>query len=118
MSYDLNFWKYKPSVSLDHEATYESLCEGREVEGLETLPIEKMLARLTVLFADGWVQLDELNWEAPSRGAFQISTTPQLFRVDCYRMNGEDMNRFIDLGTEFGCPLYDPQIRTRFDGKN
>ena len=49
MSYDLNFWKYKPSVSLDHEATYESLCEGREVEGLETLPIEKKLARLTVL---------------------------------------------------------------------
>ena len=117
MSYDLNFWKYKSGIYLDARTTYASLCDGENVDGLENLPIEKILSRLKVLFSDGWEQLDELNWEAVNRGAFQISTTSQMFRVDCYGMSGDDMNRFIDLGTEFGCPLYDPQVGTRFDGK-
>ncbi|MFC4276481.1 hypothetical protein ACFO5L_14960 [Achromobacter aloeverae] len=62
-------------------------------------------------------QLDGLHWESAKRGAFKIFITPQLFRVDCYEMNGDDMNRFIDLGSEFGCPLYDPQVRMRLDVK-
>lgn len=118
MSYDLDFWKCKPGVALEHHATYESLSQGNYVEGLEVLPIEEMLLRLNVLFSEEWEQLDALHWESQSRGAFQIFTTPQFFRVDCYGMSGDDMNRFIDLGTEFGCPLYDPQVETRFDGKN
>ena len=118
MSYDLNFWKYKSGIYLDPQTTYSSLCEGEHVNGLEELPIEKILNRIKVIFSDGWEQLDELNWEAVNRGAFQISTTSQMLRVDCYGMSGNDMNRFIDLGTEFECPLYDPQVRTRFDGKS
>lgn len=118
MSYDLNFWKYKSDVYLDPLTTYTSLCEGNSVDGLEELPIEDMLNRLTVHFSDGWEQIDGLNWQAANRGAFQISTTSQMLRVDCYGMSGDDMNRFIDLGTEFGCPLYDPQVGTRFDGKS
>lgn len=118
MSYDLNFWKYQSEIYLDSQTTYASLCDGERVEGLEDLPIEEMLDRLKVFFSDGWAQTEELNWEATSRGAFQVSTTPQMFRVDCYGMSDDDMNRFIDLGTEFGCPLYDPQVGTRFDGKS
>lgn len=118
MSYDLNFWKFKSGIYLDPQTTYSSLCEGEHVDGLEELPIEEILNRIKVIFSDGWEQLDELNWEAVNRGAFQISTTSQMLRVDCYGMSVNDMNRFIDLGTEFECPLYDPQVGTRFDGKS
>ncbi|PKV11467.1 hypothetical protein [Xanthomonas prunicola] len=116
MSYDLDFWKYKPGISLDHPFVYERLTEGEHVEGLEELPIEMMLSRLEELFSDGWAQSDVLHYESDDRGVFQIFTTAQFFRVDCYGMSGEDMNRFIDLGKEFGCPLYDPQVETRYDG--
>ena len=82
---------------------------------LEELPIEEMLSRVKAIFAGaGWTQLDELNWESAG-GAFQIYTTSQFFRVDCYGMEGEDMNRFIDIASEFGCPLYDPQVGTRYE---
>ena len=29
--------------------------------------------------------------------AFQVSSTPQSFRIDCYGLEGEDMNLFIDI---------------------
>ena len=115
MSYDLNFWKYKPGVSLDHQAVYERLCEGGEIDELEHLPIEALLARIEEVFSD-WERLDRLNYESPGGGAFQLFTTRQFVRVDCYGMIGEDMNQFIDIGSAFGCPLYDPQAGRRFDG--
>ena len=113
MSYDLDFWKYRPGVSLDHQDTYERLSDGQTVEGLEELPIDQMLARLKEVFAD-WEQLDEATWQGDT-GAFQVFTTPQFFRVDCYGMESEDMNKIIELAAEFDCPLYDPQVLTRYD---
>jgi hypothetical protein len=115
VSYDLNFWKYKPGVSLDHQAVYEQLSEGEEVDGLEDLPIEELVARIGEVFS-GWEQLDPLNYESPDGGAFPLFTTRQFLRVDCYGMVGEDMNQFVDIGSAFGCPLYDPQVGQRFDG--
>ncbi|MFG0329946.1 MAG: hypothetical protein ACF8PN_08615 [Phycisphaerales bacterium] len=114
MSYDLNFWKYRPGVSLDHQATYEKLSDGQTVDGLEDLPIADMLARLNEVFAD-WDRVDDETWES-DRGTFQVFTTPQFFRVDCYGMDGEDMIRIVEVASEFGCPLYDPQVTTRYDG--
>src|SRR5690606_6085087 len=105
MSYDLSFWKYQTGVTLDHQTTYESLSQGEHVEGVQALPIPQMLERLGSFFSDGWKQSEPLLWQSADRGAFQVFTTSQLFRVDCYDMDGEDMNLFIDLGTEFGCPL-------------
>lgn len=113
MSYDLNFWKYRPGITLDHQRTYEQLCDAREVEGLEPLPIDAMLARVGQAFAD-WEQLDDRTWEGAD-GLFQVYTTPQFFRFDCHGMDGEDMNKLIDIGSEFGCPLYDPQVGERYD---
>ncbi len=49
------------------------------------------------------------------RGAFQIFTIPQAVRFDCYGMQEADLNSLVDILIEFGCPLYDPQISTRFD---
>lgn len=116
MSYDLNFWKYeKESSSNNHQAVYEQLSNGEFVEGLEVIPIKDILKNLREVFSTlGWTQVDEETWEGES-GSFQIYTTPQFFRVDCYGIEGEDMNHLIDIAQEFGLPLYDPQISKRFD---
>jgi hypothetical protein len=116
MSYDLNFWKYKERIYLDNQDVYERLSNGDTVDGLEKLPIAKILQRVNSEFADGWEKLDELNWES-KKGAFQIFATDHFFRIDCYDMESEDMNKFIDIANEFDCPLYDPQVGKRYDGR-
>ena len=115
MSYDLNFWKYEDeSAANDHQAVYERLSGGEFVEGLREIPVDKIMDRITEVFsALGWTTEDEETWEGEN-GAFQIDITPQYLRVDCYGIDGDDMNRLIDIGIEFGMPLYDPQISTRF----
>jgi hypothetical protein len=115
VSYDLSFWKQKPGVKLDAQDTYERLLEGQHIEGLEDLPVVQMVERVAQAFSVGWAQLNSVSWEAPQK-AFQIFTTSQFFRVDCGGMTGEEMNAFIDIGVEFGCPLYDPQTGERFEG--
>ncbi|MBW1803768.1 MAG: hypothetical protein JRJ85_23940 [Deltaproteobacteria bacterium] len=116
MSYDLNFWQYEDNVYLDNQDVYEKLSNGELVEGVVNIPVSEILKRLKDYFSDGWEQLDELNWES-EKGAFQIFTTQQLFRVDCYDMDGEEMNKVIDIANEFHLPLYDPQVGKRYDGR-
>ena len=55
MSYDINFWRYKPGISLDHQEVYEQLSDGKRVEGLEDLPIREML-------------VDDLSGQAEAQG--------------------------------------------------
>lgn len=114
MSYDLNFWKCKLGVTLAHQQTYENLSDGQKVDGLEDLPIERMLVRIEEVFSD-WEKLSSDSWKS-KKGAFQVFTTAQFLRVDCYGMDDEDINKMIDIAGEFDCPLYDPQVGTRFDG--
>ncbi len=115
MSYDLNFWRYKSGVSLDHQEVYRQLCEGITVDRLESLPIDHIHARVREVFSD-WDMLGDMTYDGREHGGFQLFTTPQFFRVDCYEMDGELMNRFIEIANEFLCPLYDPQLGRRFDG--
>ena len=117
MSYDLNFWKYRSGVYLEHQSTYERLSNGEAVEGLEVLPIGDLIGALEREFSarPGWERTDEESWESESSGSFQIFQTPQFLRVDCYGMSGEDMNRIIDIAADFGCPLFDPQVGKRYD---
>ncbi len=114
MSYDLNFWKQDPRQELDPKVVYERLSDGERVEGLEEIPIDRILARVAEKFVDGWQRLGEHTWES-AQGGFQIYTTAQLFRVDCYGLSGEIMNLFIDIAHEFGCNLYDPQTCIRYE---
>ncbi len=114
MSYDLNFWKQRAGVQLDPQEVYERLSNGERVAGLEDLPIDRMLARVAETFSAGWDRLDELTWESAD-ATFQVSSTPQSFRIDCYGMAGEAMDTLIDIGREFDCPLYDPQTGVRFE---
>jgi hypothetical protein len=115
MSYDLDFWRYKADVKFDHQTVYEQLSDGRRVDGVEDLPIDAIVRRVNELFAD-WERYDDVTFDGGEPGGFQLFTTPQFFRVDCYGMSGDEMDKFIDIGNEFECPLYDPQVGRRFDG--
>ena len=115
MSIDLNFWKYKKDIYLDNAAVYQrACCDHEEIEGLELLPVEDVLRAAAGAFPD-WSALDPFNYESKDRGSFQISTTSQTVRFDCYSMEQADMKRFSAVMSGFGCPLYDPQQNVRFD---
>ena len=116
MSMDLDFWKYKANVPHDHEKVYErAVCEGELLEELESLPVDEILKKVAAAFSDWNSQKDGTFFEKEGHGAFQISTTPQTIRFDCYGMSEADLNALMDAPLDFGCPLYDPQISTRFD---
>lgn len=115
MSVDLNFWKYQKDVYLDNVIVYQnSCCDNKEIEGIETLPIVDILKEVSTAFHE-WNSIDTFNYERKGHGSFQISTTPQTVRFDCYSMKQVDMKRFSSIMSKFGCPLYDPQQGVRFD---
>jgi hypothetical protein len=114
VSYDLNFWRFSPGASLPDDEVYRRLCNGERLASLEELPIDEILKRIRDAFSD-WEQR-ELIFDGGSRGGFQLSTTPQWVRVDCYECRGNVMNTFIDILHDYGCPPYDPQVGRRFDG--
>jgi len=101
------------------QVTYSALSEGKWVEGLVDLPIDEFLAKVTETFPGSkrernastdwvvWVSVNGLD-------SFQVTWSRQYVRVDCRHLHSEDMNRLIDIGRAFGCPLYDPQISERF----
>ena len=116
MSVDLNFWKYKEGVTHEDNRIYrQACCDGELIEELETLPIDEISDRIASVFSD-WAVPNMGHYEKESRGAFEVFTTPQIVRFDCYGMQEADMNSLMDILIDFGCPLYDPQIDTRFDG--
>ncbi len=116
MSVELNFWKYKEGVMHDDERIYrQACCDGELVAELESLPVDEILDKIASAFSD-WTVRNKRDYEKEGRGAFEVFTTSQIVRFDCYSMQEADMNSLMDLLIDFGCPLYDPQIETRFDG--
>ena len=85
------------------------------MEVLEILPINDILKKVTNTFSDWTIQDGGKDFEKEGHGAFQVFTTSQIVRFDCYGMQEADMNALMDILLDFGCPLYDPQISTRFD---
>ena len=115
MSTDLDFWKYREGAAHNDRKIYETACcDGKISEDLENLPIEEILEKVAAAFPC-WKALNSKSYENEDGGAFEIFTTSQIVRFDCYGMKGEDMNRLMDILEEFGCPLYNPQVSTRFD---
>lgn len=116
MSIDFNFWKYQNDTYLDNTMVYQNACCNHEkIEGLEVLPIEDILKETASAF-HGWKAIDAFNYEKEEgQGSFQITTTPQMVRFDCYSMEQADMKRFSSVMAKFACPLYDPQQGIRFD---
>lgn len=115
MSYDLDFWKYRPGIYLQHQELYERLLRGGTVEGLQYLPVTEIRSRIAAVFGD-WEQIGDDDWEKEGKGAFRVFTTTQFIRIHCYGMEGSEMNKFVDILYAYECPLYDPQVARRFDG--
>lgn len=116
MSMDMSFWKYKDGVEHNDAAVYETACcDGEMMDELESLPIDEILKKIADVFSDWSVQDDGKDFEKEGHGAFQIFTTPQIVRFDCYGLQESDANALMDVLIGFGCPLYDPQISIRFD---
>lgn len=118
MSYDLDFWKYKTGIYLDHQEVYEKCSDEQIVEGLENLPLESILKNIQKEFIDWKIEDSNVHFEnSNGNGAFQLFTTKQFVRFDCYGMESVDMDRLIDLMNKYECPLYDPQVTQRYDEK-
>lgn len=116
MSYDLIFWKQKPTCTASPSAIYKALLDGQIVEGLETISTAQVVARIGQRFpgivTDGGLTF----WDGGKRGMFELYSSPQHFHACCRQMSGDDMNILIEIAAEFDCPLYDPQEDRRFDG--
>lgn len=116
MGLDLCYWKTSPGAALDPKAVYRAACcDGKEVEGLELLPVGAILAEIEAAFAK-WERTDRVTWEKETGGGFQIFTTPQALRVDSYGLPREEIAGFSEMMKRYGCPVYDPQQGCRFDG--
>lgn len=114
--YELVFWIYKEGIYHNNHLVYEALVEEQLVEGLEELPVEIISNRIAALFSD-WERVDSVSWKNNSGvGAFQIKTTSQSYKIDCYGTNGKTMDKLVAILEEFKCPLYDPQVPQRYDG--
>lgn len=113
--YELLFWRYLDEIYLNHHEVYEALVEKEGVIGLEKLPVEVIINRINSVFSK-WERIDENSWKNNAgKGAFQVITTPQSVKIDCYGTEGNTMNQLVDLMLEFKCPLYDPQVPERYD---
>lgn len=114
MSLDLSFWKYAPGVSLDPQTVYQAVCDGREADGLEALPMDAILGEIEDTFSK-WERMDKVTWEKETGGGFQLFPGPQALRVDCYGLPREEAAKFSEIMKGYGCPVYDPQQGCRFD---
>jgi hypothetical protein len=113
--YELLFWIYQDGIYLNHHLVYEAIDEQQIVDGLEELPVTVILNRINSVFSN-WEKVDENSWKNnEGKGAFQIKTTPQSIKIDCYGTQGKTMDLLVDTLAEFKCPLYDPQVPERYD---
>ncbi len=117
MSRDLAFWKYDTGVYLDNQKVYEKVCcEGEILKGLSDLPISEIKRRIDEVFGD-YDKPDESVYIGEA-GDFVVNLNEKSVVFNCsWSLPPEELNQIIDILLEFGCPLYDPQIDVRFDGK-
>ncbi len=118
MARSLAFRKYEEGVYLDNQEIYEKLCDGENPDGLAELPKEKILSRVAEVFQK-WERISEDSFDGGEKGSFTAEILPRGVIFECsFDMQFDALNVIIDIMGEFGCPLYDPQISERFDGRS
>lgn len=113
MSRDLSFWKYRKSCNVPNKNIYYELSQGRLLDCLEEIPVNQICIDFKKEFSS-WSSQDDGYFENGDE-AFQLMTTKQFVRVDCYNLTEYNMNRIIDIMLKYECPLYDAAIDVRFD---
>jgi hypothetical protein len=114
MSYDLTFWKQKPTFNVAPAQVYRELLEGRTMDGLDTIPTNEFTELIHQHFPEIVTDGGLTYWEGGERGMFELHTSNNHVHFVCRGMGGDDMNTLIDIAAQFDCPLYDPQVDTRF----
>lgn len=118
VGYQLVFWQ--EASSLEPAPTYRALSDGSPVDGLRSLPIDEILARLGEVFPDGVREAsgpstEWFTWESTDqRLSYQVVWSDQHVLAELRPLSAEVANRIIDVLTEFDCPLFDPQTGERF----
>ncbi len=116
--YELLFWNYKEGIYLNHHEVYESILDNKIIDGLEEIPRQVILNRIATIFKN-WDKIDLNSWKNPlGKGAFQILSTDNYIKIDCYGTEGKTMDLLANTLEEFKLPLYDPQIPVRYDEFN
>ena len=115
MSYDLSFWNQPADFNAAPLDVYRSLSEGIPFKSLNQIDVVGFYTRIIQKFPSTRESNGILDWEG-EKNSFQVSSSSQHVRIDCYGKPGEWMNVFIDIGKEFGCPLNDPKSNERFAG--
>ncbi len=113
MARDLSFWKVKGDVRLQNQEIYWALSDEEYVEGLEVLPISDILNDFHAVFSD-W-KADEDNYFEKGDESFELMSTTQFIRCDCYSLSEDNMNKIIEIMLKYDCPLYDSAIDVRFE---
>lgn len=119
MSCDLWFWRQLKPIMLSPEAICDELAEERAVDGIETLPIDRIKQALKSEFPEIDDELSSMSWEGD--GSYFEVTWPadrSHVAVSCgYKLleKPDALNRLIDLMNGFGCALFDPQTGERYD---
>ncbi len=116
--YELLFWNYKEGVYLNHHEVYEAILEGEIIVGLEEIQSEVIVNRINSVFLN-WDKIDNNSWKNPTgKGAFQVLSSSNHIKIDCYGTEGKTMDLLANTLDEFKLPLYDPQIPVRYDEFN
>jgi hypothetical protein len=120
MSYELVFWRQLTSDQRAPDEIYALIHERPSDTKLSVLPVEAFVARILQIFP---AAVREPNGESEwihcvgedGAWSFQVEWFGQAVRVDMRgAWSNDTANALIDIGQEFGCPLYDPQTRERF----
>jgi hypothetical protein len=116
MSYELIFWHQTPAQTKSPLAG----TDGQHADGLTELPVEEILSSVMRHFPGTKSELNRpaewLSWVSSNgRDSFEVTWSRQHFRIDCRRLHSDHMNQLVEIGAEFGCPLFDPQINERFN---
>ena len=117
MSYDINFWRQERPLAAPPEDIYAKLCDGEPVPGLRTLPKAEVLARIKQVFP-AFDPSESFPLIGTADGSIEVSWSDQHFRFDLHGESESAAQKLADIMREFDCPMYDPQINTRYDADN
>jgi hypothetical protein len=115
MSYDLAFWKQKPTCTVQPSVIYHDLLDGVQVECLETIPTADFVARVQQTFPGIIEDGGLVFWDGGKQGFFELYSSDQHVHFCCRELSSDDMNTLIDIAVKFQCCLYDPQNDKRYD---
>ncbi len=124
MSYDLHFWReIQPSGKAPAEILSTCLAEDGPCELLASWFSDDVKKLFKEHFPNIIDAGRHLWWEGESSGfnvelLYSEDSNVKLITILCGHKlldSEETMNAIIDIGTELGCALYDPQIGKRFE---